>query len=161
VTAIHRQVELWRTSGVIGQLVRFGFTGVAVTAFYACVYWPIATLGQRWLGGGALLPLVAGTIAFVAAAAVGHVAHSRFSFKGHGARNERTAHRFFIVQLLGFALNQSFIWLLTGPLTHGKTWWPLVPAVFVTPLITFALQRNWVFAGAADDADGPAAEGRG
>ena len=50
------------------------------------------------------------------------------------------------MQLFGFGLNQAFIWLLTGPLMHGPTWWPLVPAVFVTPLVTFALQRNWVFA---------------
>ncbi len=148
MTAIHRQVEVWRTSGVIGQLVRFGFTGVAVTAFYACVYWPLATYGHRfvWLGPGAVWPLVAGTIAFLAAAAVGHAAHSRFSFRGHGSRDKHTANRFLAVQLIGFALNQGFIWVLTGPLLHGPTWWPLVPTVFVTPLVTFGLQRNWVFA---------------
>ena len=60
-------------------------------------------------------------------------------------RDERTAHRFLLVQLLGFGLNQVFIWVLTGPLLHGPTWWPLVPAVFVTPLVTFGLQRNWVY----------------
>ena len=148
MTAIHRQVEQWRTSGVIGQLVRFGFTGVAVTAFYACVYWPLATFGHYlvWLGGGAVWPLVAGTIAFFAAASVGHVAHSKFSFRDHGSRDHRTPTRFLIVQSIGFAMNQSFIWVLTGPIFHGPTWWPLVPTVFVTPLVTFGLQRNWVFA---------------
>ena len=142
------RVELWRTSGVLAQLIRFGFTGVAVTAFYACVYWPLATYGHSlvWLGTGAVWPLVAGVIAFLAASAIGNVAHSRISFKGHGSRDERTAHRFLVVQLFGFALNQVFIWVLTGPLLHGPTWWPLVPAVFVTPLVTFGLQRNWVFA---------------
>lgn len=140
-------------SGVLAQLIRFGITGVAVTLFFAAVYWPIATYGHYLLPlggphgrGGALWPLIAGVIAFVAATAVGNVAHSRISFKGHGTRDERTAHRFLIVQLLGFGLNQGFIWLLTGPLVHGPTWWPLVPAVFVTPLVTFGLQRNWVFA---------------
>ena len=34
--------------------------------------------------------------------------------------------------------------MLTGPM-HGPTWWPLVPAIFVTPLATFALNRQWVF----------------
>ena len=140
------QVELWRTSGVVGQLVRFGFTGVAVTAFYECVYLPIAIFGQMWFGHGAVWPLVAGTVAFIAAAAVGHVAHSRISFKDHGSRDKRTAHRFLVVQLIGFAFNQCFIWLLTGPLLHGPAWWPVVPTVFVTPLVTFGLQRNWVFA---------------
>ena len=148
MAALLRQVGSWRASGVVGQLVRFAVTGVGVTVFYACVYWPLATYGHRlvWLGAGAVWPLVAGVVAFGAASAVGHVAHSRISFRGHGSRDERTAHRFLVVQLIGFALNQAFIWLLTGPLLHGPTWWPLVPAVFVTPLVTFGLQRNWVFA---------------
>lgn len=138
---------------MLAQLVRFGITGVGVTLFYAVVYWPIATYGHAlvslggWQGrGGALWPLIAGVIAFVAATAVGKVAHSRISFRGHGSRSRRTAHRFLVVQMLGFGMNQLFIWLLTGPLVHGPTWWPLVPAVFVTPLVTFGLQRNWVFA---------------
>lgn len=138
---------------MLAQLVRFGITGVGVTLFYAAVYWPIATyghglvsLGGRQGRGGAAWPLIAGVIAFGAATAVGKVAHSRISFKGHGGRSARTAHRFLVVQLLGFGMNQAFIWLLTGPLVHGPTWWPLVPAVFVTPLVTFGLQRNWVFA---------------
>jgi putative flippase GtrA len=132
---------------VIGQLIRFGVTGVAVTLLYAAVYWPFATYGNRIfrLGEGAEWPIVAGVIAFVVATAVGKVAHSRISFRGHGSRDKRTAHRFTVVQLLGFGLNQAFIWLLTGPVVHGPTWWPLVPAVFVTPLLTFWLQRNWVF----------------
>ena len=130
------------------QLLRFGVTGVGVTMFYAAVYWPIATFGNRllWLGRGAVWPIIAGVIAFVAASAVGNVAHSRISFKGHGTRDARTAHRFLLVQLIGFGLNQLFIWGLTGPLVHGPTWWPLVPAVLVTPLVTFGLQRNWVYA---------------
>lgn len=148
MTAISRHLDRWRTGGVFGQLVRFGITGVGVTLFYSAVYWPIATYGNRifQLGEGAEWPVIAGVIAFIAATVVGKVAHSRISFQGHGKRDSRTAHRFLVVQLLGFALNQGFIWVLTGPLVHGPTWWPLVPAVFVTPLITFGLQRNWVFA---------------
>jgi putative flippase GtrA len=137
-----------RTGGVLGQLIRFGITGAAVTVFYAAVYWPIATFGNHMvrLGDGAEWPFIAGVIAFFAASAVGKVAHSRFSFRGHGTRSPRTAHRFLLVQLFGFGLNQLFIWVLTGPVVHGPTWWPLVPAVVVTPLLTFWLQRNWVFA---------------
>ena len=133
---------------MLGQLVRFGITGVGVTLFYAAVYWPIATYGNRLiaLGDGAEWPIIGGVIAFAAATMVGQVAHSRISFQGHGSRDRRTTHRFVVVQLFGFALNQAFIWLLTGPLVHGATWWPLVPTVLVTPLITFGLQRNWVFA---------------
>lgn len=145
---IGERMREWRHGGVLAQLVRFGITGVGVTLFYAAVYWPIATYGPRLarLGGSAVWPLAAGVVAFAAASVVGNVAHSRISFAGHGTRSARTAQRFVIVQALGFGLNQFFIWLLTGPLVHGPTWWPLVPAVFVTPLVTFGLQRNWVFA---------------
>ena len=148
MTALLRRFDAMRANGVLGQLVRFGVTGGAVTVFYSVVYWPIATFGNRlyWLGDGAEWPTIAGVIAFVAATGVGKVAHSRISFRGHGSRDSRTAHRFLIVQLFGFALNQGFIWVLTGPLMHGATWWPLIPAIFVTPLVTFGLQRNWVFA---------------
>ena len=137
-----------RHRAVLAQLIRFGVTGLAVTAFYSAVYWPIATYGGRLvpLGSGAVWPLIAVVIAFLAATAVGRQAHSRVSFRGHGGRDARTAHRFFVVQLFGFGLNALFTWVLTGPLVHGPTWWPLVPAVLVTPLVTFGLQRNWVFA---------------
>ena len=148
MTAILDRMGLGRHGEVLAQLVRFGVTGLAVTAFYAIVYWPIATYGNRilHLGYGAVWPLIAVVIAFLSATAVGNVAHSRISFKDHGTRDARTAHRFFLVQLLGFGLNAAFTWLLTGPLVHGPTWWPLVPAIFVTPLVTFGLQRNWVYA---------------
>jgi putative flippase GtrA len=121
------------------QLVRFGITGGLVTVFYAAVYWPLATYVMN--------PNLAVVIAFLAATAVGRFAHGAVSFKGHGTRSARTARRFFVVQLFGFALQQLFTWVLvTGPFFHGPTWWPLVPAVTVVPLITFGLQRNWVFA---------------
>ncbi|MDQ2877657.1 MAG: GtrA family protein [Pseudomonadota bacterium] len=148
MTAILRQIDTWRANGTLGQLIRFGVVGVGVTLFYSAVYWPIATFGNRafYLGDGAEWPAIGGMIAFAAATLIGRIAHGRISFAGHGTRSRRTAHRFVIVQLMGFALNQGFIWLLTGPLVHGPTWWPLVPTVAVTPLVTFWLQRNWVFA---------------
>lgn len=138
--------DLW-SSTMLGQLVRFGVTGVAVTTFNACVYWPLATYGNAFipLGPGAIWPLLAGLIAFLAASAVGQVAHSRFSFKGHGTRDRATAARFFAVQTLGLALNETFIWIATGPILHGPTWWSIIPSVFITPLVTFGLQRTWVF----------------
>lgn len=146
--AIRERLIFWRTNAVLGQLVRFGLTGLVVTALYAAVYWPIATYGNRvlHLGDGAVWPLIAVAAAFSAGTVFGNYAHSRVSFAGHGTRDERTAHRFFIVQLFGAGLNALFTWVLTGPLLHGPTWWPLMPAIFVTPLATFVLQRNWVYA---------------
>jgi putative flippase GtrA len=120
------------------QLVRFAVTGGAMTAFYAAVYWPLATYVMN--------PNLAVVIAFLAATVIGRFAHGAVSFRGYGTRTARTARRFFLVQLFGFVLQQLFTWVLvTGPFFHGPTWWPLVPAVSVVPLLTFWLQRNWVF----------------
>jgi putative flippase GtrA len=139
VAILLRQVEHWRTSGVLGQLVRFGFTGMAMTLLYAAIYWPLATY--------VMFPNLAVVIAFVIATAAGRYAHGAISFRGHGSRGNRTMRRFFAVQFFGFLLQQGFTWVLvTGPFFHGPTWWPLVPAVFVVPLVTFWLNRYWAFA---------------
>lgn len=139
MTALLRQIETMRSSGTLGQLIRFGITGVGVTLVYAAIYWPLATYVMN--------PNLAVVFAFVIATFVGKAAHGAISFRGHGTRDDRTTHRFFLVSLLGFALNSGFTWVLvTGPFVHGPTWWPLLPAVCVTPLVTFGLNRMWVFA---------------
>ena len=63
------------------------------------------------------------------------------SFKGHGSRDNpaRRTGRFFIVSLVSLGLNSLFVWVLTG-LLDGPTWWPLIPMLFVTPAVTFAMQ---------------------
>ena len=52
--------------------------------------------------------------------------------------------KFLAVQGFGLVLNALFTWLLTG-LLHQPSWVPLIPVVTVTPLATFALNRQWVF----------------
>ena len=126
---------------IFGQLVRYGLTGGFVTALGAALYWVTAT----FMG---VHPLIANVFAYALCVAIGYVLHSRWSFKGHGSRDNlaRTTSRFFMVSLVSFLLNSVFVWVLTGPLLDGPTWWPVVPMLFVTPLVTFALNRRWVFA---------------
>lgn len=139
MTAILDRLDGMRTSGLLGQLIRFAVTGGVMTVLYAAIYWPLATY--------VMFPNLAVVIAFVIATAVGRYAHGAISFRGHGTRSRRTARRFLVVQLIGFFLQQAFTWVLvTGPFFHGQTWWPLVPAVFVVPLVTFWLNRSWAFA---------------
>jgi predicted Zn-dependent protease len=59
----------------------------------------------------------------------------------HGA--ERFS-RVLVVQGVGLVLNALFTWVITGPL-HGPVWLPLIPIVTITPIATFALNRQWVF----------------
>jgi putative flippase GtrA len=120
------------------QLVRFAIVGFALAALYSAIYWYLATY--------VMAPVLAVVIAFAVSVSIGFVLHSRWSFRGHGKREDRAMKiKFLAVQGSGFLLNEAFTWVLTGPLVHGPTWWPLIPAIFVTPLATFALNRQLVF----------------
>src|SRR5690348_2854419 len=121
----------------VGQLVRFAIVGFSLAALYSAIYWYLATY--------VMTPVLAVVIAFLVAVSIGFVLHSRWSFRGHGKREDRNMKiKFFAVQGSGFLLNEAFTWVLTGPM-NGPTWWPLVPAIFVTPLATYMLNRQWVF----------------
>ena len=122
---------------MLAQVTRFGIVGLSLAAVYSAIYWYLATY--------VMAPMLAVVIAFAVAVAAGFVLHSRWSFRGHGKSEDRAMKiKFFLVQGSGFVLNEIFTWILTGPL-HGPTWWPLVPAIFVTPFATFLLNRQWVF----------------
>jgi putative flippase GtrA len=120
-----------------GQLVRFAIVGFSLAALYSGIYWLLA----RYV----MSPMLAVLVAFLVAVSIGFVLHSRWSFRGHGAREDyRLKVKFLLVQASGGLLNEAFTWLLVG-LLHGPIWWPLIPAIFVTPLATFALNRQLVF----------------
>ena len=126
-------------AGLLTQLIRFALVGGFVTALGVAAYWFPAT----FLG---VPPLLANFLAYVIAVAFGFVLHGKVSFAGHGSRDKAGVRtfRFMIVSLISLALNSLFVWVLTGPM-NGPTWWPVVPMLFVTPLVTFTLNRQWVF----------------
>nr|WP_245646412.1 GtrA family protein [Sphingobium abikonense] len=121
------------------QIVRYGVTGLFVTACQAAIYWCLATLGG-------LHVQVANFIGYGGAVCVGYVAHSLFTFRdqarsdGHGARGVR----FVAASLVSYGLNALWVWLCV---THmGWPEWSPIPAMlFVTPAIMFMLNRQWVF----------------
>ena len=121
-----------------GQLVRFALVGFFLAGVYSVIYWYLATY--------VMPPMLAVVIAFLVAVSIGFVLHSRWSFRGHGRHEDNVLKiKFLAVQTSGFVMNEIFTWVLTGPLVHGPTWWPLIPAIFVTPLATFILNRQLVF----------------
>lgn len=124
---------------LLGQLVRFGLVGGFVTLLGVAAYWVPAT----FFG---VPPLLANLLGYAIAVAFGYVLHSRVSFRGHGSRDNvaKRSGRFFVVSLVSLGLNSLFVGILTGPL-DGPTWWPVIPMLFVTPLVTFYLNRQWVF----------------
>ena len=119
------------------QLVRFTIVGLSLAIVYSGIYWYLATY--------VMAPVLAVVIAFLVSVSIGFVLHSRWSFRGHGKREDRRMKlKFLIVQTSGFVLNEAFTWVLINHF-HGPTWWPLIPAIFVTPLATYIFNRQWVF----------------
>lgn len=134
-------MRLWREKrDLVVQMARFGLTGMLLTLLVAGGYWIAADVFG-------VEPMLSMTLNYVVFTCLGYVLHSRFSFRGHGARDNpgaRTA-RFFVVNTTGFLANQFFIWLLVKQM-GGPVWWSVIPIVFATPLLTFSLNRRWVFA---------------
>jgi putative flippase GtrA len=123
----------------IGQMIRFGLTGGLLTLLVA---------GGYWIGADVLHiePMLSMTLNYLVFTGLGYFLHSRWSFRGHGSRDRpalRTI-RFFTVNTTGFVLNQFFVWLLVKQL-GGPVWWSVIPIVLATPLVTFSLNRRWVF----------------
>ena len=123
---------------LLGQLVRFVVSGAFVTALGVGVY-ALVALVFRWH------PQLGNFLAYVVAVATGYFMHSTWSFKGLGSdRTHATKVRFVIVSVISYALNSLWVWLLYTYLGLGRAA-PIVPMLFVTPAVTFVLNRQWVF----------------
>ncbi|MEQ7873632.1 GtrA family protein [Sphingomonas sp. ASV193] len=122
------------------QLARYGLAGGIITIGVAASFYLLAETG--WVG-----PMTAFTIVFLVFSGISYAVHGAYSFKDHGARDNHHVRgfRFLLVNLLGYAINQGFVWYLVKHL-HGPNWWPTIPMVFFTPLVTFALHRKFVYA---------------
>ena len=122
---------------ILGQLLRFLFSGAIVTALGVGIY-ALVALVLRWH------PQIGNLLAYLVAMMTGYVMHSRWSFRDHGQRTRSTAVRFVVVSLISLGLNSLWVAVLTGPLELSPAW-PIVPMLFVTPVVTFVLNRQWVF----------------
>jgi putative flippase GtrA len=123
---------------LLGQVLRYGLVGGMVTFFQIAVY-------NLLVGPGRIAPLTANPLATIAAMVIGYVIHSRFTFAGHeGGGVAQTGWRYVIVTLIGFALNQGWVWLFTRHFGWPK-WSPSLAFLFITPPVLFVLNRKWVF----------------
>ena len=121
------------------QLIRYAFIGAAITAGGQAIYYALAESRTT-------SPLVAIAIAWIVGVIVGYFAHGWISFAGHGARDDHAGMslRFVAVNLIGYAINSFWVWLLVERM-GGATWWPIIPNIALTPLMTFWLHRRWTF----------------
>ena len=123
---------------MLAQLIRFVISGATVTALGVGAY-ALVALVLRWH------PQVGNLLAYLVAMGSGYVMHSRWSFRDHGElRTHATKVRFAVVSLISYALNSFWVWLLYTRLDLDRAT-PIVPMLFVTPAVTFLLNRQWVF----------------
>lgn len=139
VAGVIDRFERMRADPVFGQLVRYAITGGGVTLLGGGIYTALVLTTP-------LHPQLAMVIAYLVCVAVGYFLHSRWSFAGHGTRDNpaRTTTRFFVASLISYALNAFWTWLCTEAL-NLPDWTPVLPLLFITPLAMFAINRNWVF----------------
>ena len=142
MTGLTKRYRALRDSGVLGQLVRFGIAGGLSSVVYSLVYLPLTHFVFP-----ATRAVLAVPFAFAVAVTFGFFVHSRWSFKDHGAREGGVGQhaRFVAVQASGLALNAVVTWIGTA-LLHYPAWVPLIPAIFLAAIVTFLLNRYWVFA---------------
>ena len=127
-----RRVLFW-------QIVRYGLSGLFVTACQAAIYWTLAApVG--------LHPQIANGIGYLAAVMVGYVTHSAFTFRGHGGRDNQAVRgvKFVTVSLVSYALNALWVWMCVTYMNWPE-WSPIPAMLFVTPAVVFGLNRQWVF----------------
>lgn len=131
--------SMFSSSDLGRQIVRYAISGGGLTLFYSAIYWVAAVpMG--------IAPLIANTAAFLATVIIGFVVHSRWSFAGHGRRDRpvRASILFLLVNLSGFALNSFWVWLIAVHWALSPSL-PLLPIIFVTPWVSFYLNRRWTF----------------
>jgi putative flippase GtrA len=119
-----------------GSFFRFAVVGAFATTIHAAVFALLVETTR-------LDPVVATSIAFVAAFVAGFVLNRRWTF---GSRADPLAQlpRYLVVQLAGLALGAAIMAFAV----HVQRWSPyagLALSIALVPPVTFALARAWVF----------------
>jgi putative flippase GtrA len=120
------------------QLVRFAVGGLSVTLFAVLIYSAAATVLR-------VPPLAANALSWLCAVAASYTIHSRWSFAAdHQAGEGAMIARFLTVSVFAFGLNSFWVWLTTAVM-HLPPLAPVPAMIFVTPFVSFLLNRFWVF----------------
>ncbi|WP_448660244.1 GtrA family protein [Sphingomonas sp. CJ99] len=132
-----------RQHPVTGQLLRFAVAGGISSILYTGVYLPLTM--TVFPGDRAVLAV---PFAFAVAVTAGFFLHSRWSFKDHGVRTSGGGQqaKFVAVQGAGLMLHLLLTWAMVGQAGLPE-WSPLVPGLTLVPLLTFWINRQWVFGG--------------
>jgi putative flippase GtrA len=137
---VTKALDQLNANTTVAQLVRYAITGGGVTLVGGGLYVALVQLTT-------INEQLAMLAAYIVCVAIGYVLHSRWSFRGHGSRDNpaRTTSRFLLASLISYGLNAFFTWALVRGLDLAR-WTPVITTLFVTPVIMFVVNRRWVFA---------------
>jgi putative flippase GtrA len=120
------------------QLVRFAVGGFSVTLFAVLIYSAAATVLR-------IPPFAANAMSWLCAVVASYAVHSRWSFAADRQAGEGAMiARFLTVSLFALGLNSFWVWLTTAVM-HLPPLAPVPAMMFVTPFVSFFLNRFWVF----------------
>ena len=126
-----------------GQLVRFGLVGGFVTELVAGVYWVRATGSRRRAACSPTCSAI--LVATVPRLCPAQPLELPRPWQRATMPRARTG-RFFIVSLVSLGLNSLFVFILAGQAcSAARSGGRSSRSLFVTPLVTFSLNRRWVF----------------
>lgn len=120
----------------IRQPLSFSVVGGAATLVHMSV-------GVTLINSG-VPPLVANMLAFLTALGVSFWGHYSYSFHGHSRTVFGAFRRFFVVALLGFAMNECLLstFLVIGLFPPTTS---LLTSTMIVALSTFFLSKKWAF----------------
>jgi len=121
------------------QAARFLVVGGFLTSLSAAIYWAAVRLGVE--------PLLASVIGHLVGLLIGFRLHAQWTFAStaHATRTSAENLRFVVASLSGLLCNLFWVQILVNVM-GAPDWTPIAPMVFVTPALTFAVNRSWVFA---------------
>jgi putative flippase GtrA len=124
-------------ANTIGQMGRFGIIGACATTIHYITAISLAVYVSA---------LIANLGGFAAAVGLSYVGHHHWTFNVESSRSEhmRRLGRFVVVGLIALALSQAI--LAVSVLRFSlPSWLAIGAAVSVVPMLTFVLNRQWVF----------------
>ncbi|MGN6849296.1 MAG: GtrA family protein [Sphingomicrobium sp.] len=132
------QIDALLAKPATRQFIRYVIAGFCVSQFAALIYSALTLFVH-------LEPLKANVVSTSCGVATGYLVHNYWSFAEGTARNDPSKLvRFLTSAFLAFVVNTAWVWLLVKVLRFP----PLAPVpfmMFVTPWVSFFVNRHWVF----------------
>jgi putative flippase GtrA len=120
------------------QVFRYVIAGFCVSQLAALIYSSLTLFGD-------FAPLVANLLSTACGVSAGYLIHNKWSFADGSAPNDTLKMaRFLTGAFIAFAVNTTWVWLFVSLLGLSALA-PVPLMMFVTPWVSFFVNRHWVF----------------